>query len=763
MAAARVIAASPSAGVPVLFKPLAACLASPDPRTSTAAASAFCELLAPPADAAPFLPLAPDLYNLLTTSRSNWALIKVLKIFARLAPLESRLAARIVDPVCQLLARSSAMSLTFECVRTVLTALPAHDAAVSLAIGKVKEFLAASDDPNLRYLGLLALGMLGPAYASTVNESRDVIALSLGDADANIRREALHLMMGMLDENNVMDIAGMLVSHAARSDPEFASDTLRAVLAACGRNVYELVSDFDWYVSLLADIARSLHCPQGDEIGRQLVDVGLRVHDARQELVQSARSLLIDPVLLGDTLLFPVLSAAAFVSGEYIDCSKDPVELVEALLQPRTSLLPMSVRAVYIQAVLKVITFCCNFYVDRLNDSNKELDLVFDELAVDQTVSRVSEAEITPAEEQIVMPGTAEKDPFSYKSIVYMINLIEITVGPLVQCKEVEVLERARNLIGFVHLLREIQELKERKASDHNKHSWVKELVKNMQTVFSQELSPVYVNAQKKISLPEDIVLNENLAELADIVSEDDTTPSTSIFFCSHSNPSVETRDETAVSVDSSSLLFEHRKRHGMYYLPTGKAEDDADNYPHVNDPLLSADNESMMNDRSETVQPVSAGKKLKALRSRPKVVKLDGEDFLSAMMASVNVPKENSLSGAVGSGLTGRDAKSISSLKASDKSSERMGNKMDTGESSSQWRQHIDADIGSHPTSISKHQDHDKEKSAVLPDSDGKEARKHKTSGTSGRRQGKHKHRERSSTQPDVAPQAPVIQDFLL
>ena len=162
-AAARVIAASPSAGVPVLFKPLAACLASPDSRASTAAASAFCELSAPPADAAPFLPLAPDLYNLLTTSRSNWALIKVLKIFARLAPLEPRLAARIVDPVCQLLARSSAVSLTFECVRTVLTALPAHDAAVSLAIGKVKEFLAAEDDPNLRYLGLLALGMLGPA------------------------------------------------------------------------------------------------------------------------------------------------------------------------------------------------------------------------------------------------------------------------------------------------------------------------------------------------------------------------------------------------------------------------------------------------------------------------------------------------------------------------------------------------------------------------------------------------------------------------
>ncbi|VAH17987.1 unnamed protein product [Triticum turgidum subsp. durum] len=543
------------------------------------------------------------------------------------------------------------MSLTFECVRTVLTALPAHGAAVSLAIGKVKEFLAASDDPNLRYLGLLALGMLGPAYASTVNESRDVIALSLGDADSNIRREALHLMMGMVDENNVMDIAGMLVSHAARSDPEFANDILGAVLAACGRNVYELVSDFDWYISLLADMARSLHCAQGDEIGRQLVDVGLRVHDARPELVRSARSLLIDPALLGNNLLCSVLSAAAWVSG------------------------------------------------------------------------------------------TAKNDPFSNKSIVYMINLIETTVGPLVESKEVEVLERARNLIGFVHLLREIWELKERKVSDHNKHNRVVELINSMQKVFSQELRPVSVNAQKKISLPEDLVLHENLSELADILSEDDTILSTSISFISRNCHSVETRDEPAVvSVDSSSL-FEHRKRHGIYYLPTGKAEDDANSYPRANDPLLSAENASAMEDKSETVQPVSAGKKLKAMRSRPKVVKLDGEDFLSSMMTSANI------------------------LKAADKS-EVMGKKMDTGESSSQWIQNIYADTGSLSTSssrTSKQHDLTKEKSTIPPDSDKKEPRKHRTSSRSGHRQGKHTHRERPSTQPDVAPQAPVVQDFLL
>jgi AP-3 complex subunit delta-1 len=684
----------------------------------------------------------------------------VLKLFARLAPLESRLAARIVDPVCQLLTRSAAMSLTFECVRTVLTALPAHDAAVRLAIGRVKEFLAAADDPNLRYLGLVALGMLGPGYATTVNDCRDVIMRSLGDADSSIRREALHLMMGMVDENNVLDIASMLVSHAAKSDPEFANDILGAVLAACGRNVYELVADFDWYASLLADMARSLHCAQGDEIGRQLVDVGLRVQDARSELVRSARTLLIDPALLGNHFLFPVLSAAAWISGEYVEFMKDHVELVEALLQPKTNFLPMSVRAVYIHAVFKVLTFCLSVYVEKLGDSSKEVDVVFGGLAIDQTVFGESKVALGSAQEQDIRGSTVRKDPFSHESILYMINLIETTVGPLVECNEVEVQERAHNLIGFVHLLRHIQELKEKKVADDDKQSRVKELVKTMRTVFCQELGPVSVTAQMKVASPDGLDLNENLAELADIVSEDDTAPSTSIFFYPRSRDSVETRDEPAVSIGSSSLS-EHRKRHGLFYLPTGKTEDELSDYPHASDTLPSCSNETVSDDKSKTVEPVFAGKKSKSTKSRPKVVKLDGEDFLSSMMATANVPKEDPLSGALRGVLLGRDAMASPLQKASDVNSEAMLKKMGTNESSFQRIENL----GSHPASnsVTSKQNHDKEKGTDPPESGAKESRKHRSSGRSGHRQGKHKHRERSSTQPDIVPQAPVIQDFLL
>jgi AP-3 complex subunit delta-1 len=651
------------------------------------------------------------------------------------------------------------MSLTFECIRTVLTALPAHDAAVRLAIGKAKEFLAADDDPNLRYLGLLAFGMLGPAYATAVNDCRDVIAQSLGDADLNIRREALHLMMGMVDENNIMDIASMLVSHAAKSDPEFANDILGAVLAACGRNVYELVADFDWYSLLLVDMARSLHCAQGDEIGRQLVDVGLRVQDARSELVRSARTLLIDPALLGNHFLFPVLSAAAWISGEYVDLTKDPVELVEALLQPRTSLLPMSCRAVYIYAVFKVLTFYLSVYVERLGDSDKEVDVVFDELDIDQTASGESKVTLGSAEEQGIRASTVRNDPFSHRSMLYMINLIETTVAPLVECNEVEVQERAHNLIGFVHLVRDIQELKKKKVADDDKRSRVKEFVNTMRTVFCEELGPVSATAQMKLTSPDGLDLNENLAELADVVSED--TTSTSIVFYPRSCDSVETRDEPAVSIGASSLS-EHRKRYGLFYLPTGKTEDEPSDYPHANDTPPSCSNATVNDDKSETIEPVFAGKRSKSTKSRPKVVKLDGEDFLSSMTTTANVLKEDPLSGALRGVLLGRDAKASSSQKASDVISEAFPNVMGTYESSSQQIENL----GSHPTSISRtstRQNHDKEKGTNHPESDAKQSRKHKNSGRSGQRQGKHKHRERSSTHPDIVPQAPVIKDFLL
>ncbi|KAF3646534.1 hypothetical protein FXO37_20393 [Capsicum annuum] len=160
-----------------------------------------------------------------------------------------------------------------------------------------------------------------------------------------------------------MDICKVLINYALKLDPEFCNEILGCILLACSRNVYEIIVDFDWYVSLLGEMTKIPHCQKGEEIENQLVDIVMRVKDARPQLVRVGRDLLIDPALLGNPFVRRILSAAAWVSGEYVRFSKIPSELVEAVLQPRASLLPSSIKAVYIQSAFKVLTFCVHYCI----------------------------------------------------------------------------------------------------------------------------------------------------------------------------------------------------------------------------------------------------------------------------------------------------------------------------------------------------------------------------------------------------------------
>lgn len=87
-------------------------------------------------------------------------------------------------------------------------------------------------------------------------------------------------------------------------------------------------------------------------------------------------------------------SAASWVSGEYVGFSKNPYELVEALLQPRTDLLPPYVRAVYINSVFKVLVFCLGSYFSAKESSS----------------------------------GSSSTVAFTYESILKLVNVIEIGV-----------------------------------------------------------------------------------------------------------------------------------------------------------------------------------------------------------------------------------------------------------------------------------------------------------------------------------------------
>ncbi|KAM1398325.1 hypothetical protein ACFX2I_015787 [Malus domestica] len=793
--------------VRVCFKRLVENLESPDSQIVSVAVGVFCELaLREPRS---YLPLAPEFYKILVDSKNNWVLIKVLKIFAKLAPLEPRLAKRVVEPVCEHIRRTGAKSLLFECIRTVVTSLSDYESAVKVVVVKIREMLV-DDDPNLKYLALQALSVVATKHLWAVLENKEVVIKSLSDVDPNIKLESLRLVMAMVSENNVAEICRVLVNYALKSDPEFCNEILGSILSTCCSDVYEIIVDFDWYVSLLGEMSRIPHCQQGEEIEKQLIDIGMRVKDVRPELVRVSRDMLIDPALLGNPFLHRMLSAAAWLSGQYVEFSINPFELMEALLQPRTTLLPPSIRAVYVQSALKVLLFCLNAYL--LQRGNAASSSTFDILVPD-VPGLVSERDgpessslascdapvhckqdegfnprvfnqsfeglsVEHGGEETATLGQASassslKDSFTHESIVNLLNRVELAVVPLTGSYDVEILERARNILCFTELIKRdlLDSPIQKEESLVREGAQASQIIKLMHDAFSNDLGPVSASAQERVPVPDGLVLAENLEDLETIFG-DVQLPSLNSFSlgspqyverAGFSIPIHESKEEPVPSSESTSLLAEHRKQHGLYYLPSANKEDD---YPPANDTKLQHDTNDDDGDLVKlTEQLLLSKKKPNHAKPRPVVVKLDGDQ---ATIANNPRLKEDLLSGTVRDVLLGSDTNPTSSQgQASTKSSsKRKGKEKLNVDSAKENLGGVEKHDQGNPSSRkSKHHSHSKGRRHGSPGKKGDETEENgqKLQQKSNHTHSKHKARQRAEVPLNVVAQKPVIPDFLL
>ena len=110
------------------FPRLKNCLEDPDPGVQSAAVNVICELARK--NPKNYLSLAPTFFKLMTTSQNNWMLIKIIKLFGALTPLEPRLGKKLIEPLTNLIHSTSAMSLLYECINTVIAVL------ISISSGK---------------------------------------------------------------------------------------------------------------------------------------------------------------------------------------------------------------------------------------------------------------------------------------------------------------------------------------------------------------------------------------------------------------------------------------------------------------------------------------------------------------------------------------------------------------------------------------------------------------------------------------------------
>ncbi|KAI0828832.1 Ap3d1 protein [Trametes gibbosa] len=340
-----------------------------------------------------YLPLAPQLFHLLTTSSNNWMLIKIIKLFGTLTPYEPRLVKKLQPPITDLISTTSAISLLYECVRTCIIGgmLQGHSGnqLARTCVTKLASFLQDRDQ-NLKYISLLALVKIVPTHAELVAEYQDMVLSSVNDEDISIRMRALDLVSAMVSRHNLQPIVQQLLSHLVKAEssalpsasatllqfagslpppvvqpgvspaqsPAYRITLAQRILTLGAQGVYDNVTDFEWYISVLVDLAYVARVNIGSEIRTQLVDIAGRVRGARRYAVQFMVKLVTDDGFLHNASeeggCPEVLWAAAYICGEFCSELAEPQKLLSHLLQPGITTLPSDIVAVYLQASLKV-------------------------------------------------------------------------------------------------------------------------------------------------------------------------------------------------------------------------------------------------------------------------------------------------------------------------------------------------------------------------------------------------------------------------
>uniref|UniRef100_A0A8D3E9R5 AP-3 complex subunit delta-1 n=1 Tax=Scophthalmus maximus TaxID=52904 RepID=A0A8D3E9R5_SCOMX len=444
-------------------------LEDPDPGVQSAAVNVICELAR--RNPKNYLSLAPLFFKLMTSSTNNWVLIKIIKLFGALTPLEPRLGKKLIEPLTNLIHSTSAMSLLYECVNTVIAGQYCCSlGSVVLCVQKLR-ILIEDSDQNLKYLGLLAMSKILKTHPKSVQSHKDLILQCLDDKDESIRLRALDLLYGMVSKKNLMEIVKKLMLHVDKAEgTTYRDELLTKIIDICCQSNYQYITNFEWYISILVELTRLEGTRHGHLIASQMLDVAIRVKAIRVFAVAQMATLLDNAHLLTGNMqrngICEVLYAAAWICGEFSEHLENPMQTLEAMLRPKVATLPGHIQAVYVQNAAKLFA----------------------------TVLKSQEGNTD---------GTAAQETSQL-----MIERLPL----FVQSANLEVQERASCIL---QLVKYIQKLQQKDV----------EVAEEVSALFAGELNPVAPKAQKKVPVPEGLDLDAWINEPPSESESEDEQP----------------------------------------------------------------------------------------------------------------------------------------------------------------------------------------------------------------------------------------------
>ncbi|XP_046843480.1 AP-3 complex subunit delta-1-like isoform X1 [Xenia sp. Carnegie-2017] len=330
-----------------------------EPGVQSAAVNVICELARK--NPKNYLSLAPVFFKLMNSSTNNWTLIKIIKLFGALCPLEPRLGKKMIEPLTNLIHTTSAMSLLYECVNTMIAGVPNHNSSMQLCVQKLRIFIEDCDQ-NLKYLGLLAMSKILKVHPKAVMPLKDIILQCLDDKDEFIRRRALDLIVGMVNKKNLMDIVKKLTHQAEKCDSSgYRDELISKIIMVCSQSDYHHITNFEWYIDVLIQLTKIEGTRHGKLIAAQMLDVPIRVKAVRSYAVQCLSFLLDSSDLLSGSIqkhgMCEVLFAAAWICGEFAHFLSDQKVVLMFMLKSRVSSLPGHIQSVYVQNILKLYSY----------------------------------------------------------------------------------------------------------------------------------------------------------------------------------------------------------------------------------------------------------------------------------------------------------------------------------------------------------------------------------------------------------------------
>ncbi|XP_047122468.1 AP-3 complex subunit delta-1 isoform X2 [Hydra vulgaris] len=424
-----------------------------------------------------YLALAPLFFKLMTTSSNNWMLIKIIKLFGALCPLEPRLGKKLLEPLTSLIHSTSAMSLLYECINTVVAGLPDHPPSMQLCVTKLK-LLIEDQDQNLKYLGLLLLNKILKSQPKLVMGHRDLILQCLDDRDESIRYRALDLIVGMITKKTLQEIVKKLLLHMSKAEgTNYRDELLLKIIEICSQSNYQFVINFEWYIDILIKLSSVEGTKHGRVIANQVLDVVVRVKAVRSYAVPVFAKLFDQPLMFiginEKNTSCEVLFAAAWIAGEFAEYVENINDLVESFTNQRVSFLPGHIQCVIIQSLAKLFSRV-------LTKSEEEGDI--------DLINKLTEK-------------------------------LNNALPMFMKSSDLEVQDRSCCVMQLIKL---VMKMKSEGVS----------CAQEVRSLFSEELLPVAAKAQKKVPIPEGLDLDKWINEpLSD--NEDSDTDDGKMFFVS--------------------------------------------------------------------------------------------------------------------------------------------------------------------------------------------------------------------------------------